>query len=59
MVAANREQIKITGDVIMKLISKDKKGNCHIAKEMVYTSSCTNKFFSFKKYLHKTRYNKL
>ena len=41
MVVANREQIKVTG----KLMVKDEKSKCFIAKELVYISPCTNKFF--------------
>jgi len=44
MVAANREEIKITG-AIMELMAKDEKGKFHIAKEMIHISLVTNKIF--------------
>ena len=45
MVAANREQIKITGAIFMELRANDVKGKLHVAKEMVYISPCTDRFF--------------
>ena len=40
----------------MELMAKDVKGKFHIAKELVYISPCTDKFF-LKKSLHKILYN--
>ena len=45
MLAKNRKKIEITGAIFMKLMAKDLKGKYHIAKEMIYISSYTDKFF--------------
>ena len=45
MLAANREQIKITGAIFMELMAKDVQGKVHVAKEMVYISPCTDRVF--------------
>ena len=45
MGAANKEQIKITGAFLMELMAKDVKDKCHITKEIVYVSPCTDKCF--------------
>ena len=45
MVAANREQIKITGAIFMELMAKDVKGKIHMAKEMVYPAHVLTGFF--------------
>ena len=43
MVAANREQIKITAAIFMELMAKDVNGN--MAKEMVYPAHVLTGFF--------------
>ena len=45
MLAANREQIDITGALFLKLSGKDSAGNVHTAPVMVYVSPCTSKFY--------------
>ena len=57
MLAAKREQIKITGAIIMELLAKDVKGRIHKQKKW-YISAHVLTGFSFKKCLHKTYNNK-
>ena len=45
MVAANREQIKITGAIFIELKANDVNSKLHVAKEIVYISPCTDRFF--------------
>ena len=45
MVAANREVINIVGALFVQLSGKDADGKVHVAREMVYISPSTSKFY--------------
>ena len=45
MVAANREEITISGAIFLRLSAKDAMGNTFTAGVMVYVSPSTNKFY--------------